>query len=544
MQGNGMAESKAPVRPIDRHSDAESEAEELVLGQEELDALLAVGIPLPDGRLIALDALMAAVAAGDATVPATDGEEISIVVALEMLEKAFVKTGGEPDADPTAEDGQASFREATNLVMLGALLENGRISASEEASQPQGISRRGKEKTVDKDDGLREILVDGPVANDDIIQPTGNRPIEGEFIEDSRVDGDKSSFETTQGTGYLSANDEAGANGYGAIVSVEYDGQIFKARDGQIVVDEPGVWRLTISLAGEPGEPETGYGLYSFEQYGAYDHSESPDGQTQIFEMIYTIADAIGATDSATIKFKIADSNPDAVSDSIVTLQDYVSYGNVTKNDDVGGDLPGGILEIGNRSDAMSAAEADAEGRVTLEGAYGSLVFDFDDGYYEYHSRADVIPGGVDQVVEEFYYTLADSDGDRDTAALQIAILPGDTLPLTPKILNPGAEGEGDKPRTYTWSDIAGIDVNRDGAVDSITTIKALDPKSDRLDIDGLLAELGHDVLDTADDVFRLFGAEDSIQLQVNLGVGWQTFVVIRNDPTLTTEEVEAAIVA
>jgi hypothetical protein len=543
MQGNGMAEAKAPVRPVDRQSDAESDAEELVLGQEEFDALLEVGIPLPNGRLIAVDALMAAVAAGDATVAGTDGEEISIVVALEILEKTFVKTGGESDVDPSEDEGQASFREATNLVMLGSLLENGRISSSEEASRPQGISRRGKEKTVDKDDGLRDILVDGPVANDDVIQPTGNRPIEVEFIERIRVEGDKASFATTQVTGYLSANDEAGANGYGAIVSVEYGGQVFMANGNQIVVDEPGVWRLTISLAGEPGKPETGYGLYSFEQYGSFDHSKSLDGQMQIFSMVYTIADQNGGKDSATIMFKIADSNPDAVNDSIVTLQDYVSHGNVTKNDDVGGDLPGGILEVGFRGDSVSASEADAEGRVTLEGAYGSLVFDFDDGYYEYHSRADVIPDGVDQVVDEFYYTIADSDGDRDTANLQIAILSGDTLPSTPS-LSPGYEGEGTKLRTYTWSDIAEIDVNRDGTVDTISTIKGLDPKSDRLDIDGLLAQLGHDVLDTADDVFRLFDAEESIQMQVDLGAGWQTFAVILNNPPLTTEDVEAAIVA
>ena len=539
-----MAEAKAPVRPVDRQSDAESETDELVLGQEELDALLEVGIPLPDGRLVAVDALMAAVAAGDATVPATDGDEISIVVALEMLEKAFVKTAGETDVDPSEDEGQASFREAANLVMLGSLLENGRISASEEASRPQGFTRRGKEKTVDKDDGLREILVDGPVANDDVIQPTGNRPIEGEFIERARVEGDKSSFEATQGTGYLSTNDEAGANGYGAIVSVEYDGHLYEAKDGQIVVDEPGVWRLTISLAGEPGKPETGYGLYSFEQYGAFDHSKSLDGQAQIFSMIYTIADENGGKDSATIRFKIADSNPDAANDSILTLQDYVSHGNVTKNDDVGGDLPGGILEVGFRGDAVSAGEADAEGRVTLEGAYGSLVFDFDDGYYEYHSKANVIPDGVDELFDEFYYTLADSDGDRDTAILQIAILPGDMLPSTPTLSNPGADGEGTKPRTYTWSDIAKIDVNRDGNVDNISTIKGLDPKGDRLDIDGLLAQLGHDVLDTADDVFRLFDAEDSVQMQVDLGAGWQTFAVIHSNPPLTTEDVEAAIVA
>lgn len=541
-----MAEAKAPVRPVERQSDAESETDELVLGQEELDALLEVGIPLPDGRLVAVEALMAAIAAGDATVPATDGEEISIVVALEMLEKAFVKTGGEADADPSQDEGegQASFREAMSYVMLGSLLENGRISTSEEASRPQGFTRRGKEKTVDKDEELRDILVDGPVANDDVIQPTGNRPIEGQFIERARIAGDKTSFEATQSTGFLSANDEASPNGYGAIVSVEYDGQVYRAQGGQIVIDEPGVWRLTISLAGEPGKPETGYGLYYFEQYGAYDHSKSLDGQTQQFSMIYTIVDPSGGSDSATIKFKIADSNPDAVNDSIVTLQDYVAHGNVTKNDDVGGDLPGGILEVGYRGASVSVDDADADGRVTLEGAYGSLVFDLDDGYYEYHSKANVIPDGVDELFDEFYYTLADSDGDRDTALLQIAIHPGDTLPSTPTISNPGAEGEGTKPRTYIWSDIAKIDLDGDGTVDTISTIKGLDPKADRLDIDGLLAQLGHDVLDTADDVFRLFDAEDSVQMQVDLGAGWQTFAVIRNDPNLTTEQVEAAIVA
>ena len=539
-----MAEAKSPVRPVDRQSDAESEAEELVLGQEELDALLEVGIPLPDGRLIAVDALMAAIAAGNATVPATDGEEVPIVVALDLLEKAFLKTGGETDVEPTGDENQASFREEMGLVMLGSLFENGRISSSEEASRPMGVTRRNKEKTVDKDQELRDILVDGPVANDDIIQPTGNRPIESEFIERTRVEGDKSSFETAKGTGFLLTNDEAGPNGYGEIVSVEYNGTIYKASGGQIVVDEPGVWRLTITLAGEPGKPETGYGLYYFEQYGAYDHSQSLDGNSQVFSMIYTVVDQNDQKDSATIRFKIADSNPDAVDDSIVTLQDYVSHGSVTKNDDVGGDLPGGILEVGTRGTSMSAEDADAHGRVTLEGAYGTLIFDLDDGSYEYHSKADVVPDNMDRVIDEFYYTLADSDGDRDTAFLQITIFPGDTLPSTPTISNPGGAGEPTKPRTYTWSTVTEIDENRDGTVDNVTTIKALDPTDDRLNIDGLLAELGHDVLDDADDVFRLFEAGDTVRMQVDLGGGWQTFAVILNNPPLTAEDVEAAIVA
>ena len=540
-----MAEAKAPVRPVNRQSDAESETDELVLGQEELDALLEVGIPLPDGRLISIDALMAAVAAGDATVPATDGEEISIVVALDMLEKAFLKTGGETDADPTAEEeNQASFREEMGLVMLGSLLENGRISSSEEASRTQGIARRGKEKTVDKDEDLRDILVDGPVANDDIIRPTGNRPVDGEFIERTRIEGDKASFETTQGTGFLLTNDEPGSSGYGEIVSVEYNGTVYKASGGQIVVDEPGVWRLTITLAGEPGKPETGYGLYYFDQYGAYDHSQSLDGNTQIFSMTYTIADGTGHKDSATIKFKIADSNPDAVDDPILTLQDYVSHGSVTKNDDVGGDLPGGILEVGHRGETVSAEDADAYGRVTLEGAYGTLVFDLDDGSYEYHSKANVIPDGVDELVDEFYYRLADSDGDSDLANLRITILPGDTLPSAPSISNPGAEGEGSKPQTFIWSAITDIDENEDGTVDNVRTINGFKPADDRLNVDGLLAQLGHDVLDGADDVFRLIDSDNTVQLQVDLGIGWQTFAVVSNKPAISADEVEAAIVA
>jgi hypothetical protein len=538
---NGMAEAKAPVRPFDRQSDAESETDELVLGQEELDSLLAVGIPLPDGRLIPIDALMAAIAAGDATVPATDGEEISILVALDLLEKSFMKAGGETDGDPTEEENQASFREEMGLVMLGSLFENGRISSSEEASRPLGVTRRGKEKTVDKDQELRDILVDGPGANDDIIQPTGNGSQEGEFIERIRVEGDKASFEATKGTGFLLANDEAGTNGYGEIVSVEYNGTIYKASGGQIVVDEPGAWRLTITLAGEPGKPETGYGLYYFEQYGAYNHSQSLDGNVQVFSMIYTVADQNGQEDSATIKFKIADSNPDAVDDVILALQDYVSYGNVTKNDDVGGDLPGGILEIGNRHTSMSVEDADAHGRVTLEGAYGSLIFDLDDGSYEYHSKANVIPDGTYVVFDEFYYRLADSDGDSDLAKLQITIVPGDTLPT---ISNPGGEGEGTKPRTFFWTAVTEIDANKDGTVDDVRTIAGFKPADDRLNIDGLLAELGHDVLDHADDVFRLIDSNNTVLLQVDLGIGWQTFAVIINKPAITSDEVEAAIVA
>ena len=59
-----------------------------------------------------------------------------------------------------------------------------------------------------------------------------------------------------------------------------------------------------------------------------------------------------------------------------------------------------------------------------------------------------------------------------------------------------------------------------------------------------MLAQLGHDVLDGADDVFRLIDSDNTVQLQVDLGIGWQTFAVVSNKPAISADEVEAAIVA
>lgn len=542
-----MAEATAPFRPVDRQSETDSETDEPVLGQEELDALLLASIPLPDGRLIAVEALVAAIAAGDATVPVAEGEAVPVVLLLDMLQKAFAKAGVEGNVDPSEEDGQGSFREGMNLIMLGSLLENGRIVAAEEVSRPQEIGQRSKEKTVDKGDQLRDILVDGPVAGDDIIRPPGIRPIDGEFIERARVDDGKGVFETTQSTGFLQTNDLPGSNGFGSIMSIEYNKAVYTPDGGQIVIDEPGIWRLTISLAGVPGEPETGYGMYYFEQYGPYHHSKVPDGEIARFSLIYKVDDAAGKQDTATISFAIVDSNPQAMDDTAVTVQGHIVDGFVSENDDMGGDFPGGVVSIGFGDKIVLEKHAAADGTVTLEGAHGTLVFDFDDGYFEYYARAAALGGNEEAVADEFFYTIADSDGDEDSAILRVSIVPGDSLPDEPDISNPGGEDD-DTPRTtgliFTWSEVSDIDDNLDGQVDGVQSIKGFDPSIDRLDIDGLLSDLGYEGIETAGDVFRMIGAVGSIELQIDLGAGWQTFANVSNSLPLTFEQVEAAIVA
>ncbi len=544
-----MAEARAPGRPVERISDMEADADALVLGQEDLDALFLAGIPLPDGRLVTVDALTEALAAGHATVPAVEGDQVPLVVVLDILEKAFAKIGvdGDVETETPAEDGQASFREGMNLIMLGSLFESGRIASSQDPPRPQGIARRGKEKTVDKEEVLRDILVDGPDAGDDIIRPTGTRPIGGQFLERVRVDGDKNSFESAQATGSLLLNDLPGAQGFGKIVSVEYDKVVYRPDgNGQIVIEESGVWRLTITLAGIPGEPGSGYGLYYFEQFGALDHSKYPGGDVADFLLTYTVEDDAGKQDTASIGFSIADSNPVATDDSAATIQSSEISGVVTENDNVGADGPGRILSIGHGDTIVSAAEADEHGMVTLVGTYGTLVFDFDDGYYDYRARADAIGDDEEPVSDDFYYTIADSDGDEDTAGLRITILPGDSLPDLPDVTVPGA-GDGDGgPKVYIWADVSIIDNDRNGEVDSIKVIKHFDPDVDKLNIDGLLSSLGYEDVDFATDVFRLVEAlPGNVQLQVDLGRGWQAFASVNGSLVpLTIEDIEGAIVA
>ena len=544
-----MAEANAPVRPVDRNPTAEADTDSLVLGQEDLDALFLAGIPLPDGRLVTVDALAAALAAGQATVPAAEGGEIPLIVVLDILEKAFAKVGvdGEADVETQADDGQASFREGMNLIMLGSMFESGRLASSQDPARPQILTRQIKEKTVDKEEGLRDILVDGPDAGDDIIRPTGIGPIDEQFFERTRVAGDKNIFETVQTTGNLLSNDLPSKEGFGRITSVEYGKVVYYPDSNQqIVVEEPGVWRLTIILTGVPGKPETGYGTYHFEQMGALDHSKVPGGDVADFSLTYNVMDDAGKEDAAKIWFSITDSNPDAVDDDAATIQDNAVSGSVTENDNFGGDLPGGVQSVGFGNLVWSTVDADEDGMVTLEGAYGVLVFDFDDGYYSYFSREDAIGEDGETVVDDFFYTIADADGDEDTAHLQISIVPGDTLPDQPDIFNPGGGGDDtdETPLVYTWADVSAIDADNNGQVDSVKVIKGFDPDVDRLNIDGLLSSLGYNDVVEASGVFRLAGAPGSVEMQIDLGAGWQTFANVSNSPPLTIDQVEAAIIA
>jgi hypothetical protein len=248
----------------------------------------------------------------------------------------------------------------------------------------------------------------------------------------------------------------------------------------------------------------------------------------------------------ASISFVIVDSDPEAEDDEVLTLQNRIAYGDALENDALGADADGGIVEIGHGDQTMTADDADSDGRVTLEGAYGVVVFDFDDGTYEYYSDSDALEDGVEEVIDEFYYKIADSDGDEDTAHLNFHIVTGDALPDEAEI---GNLGIGDsEPRTdgitYTWSDLSDIDTDLDLKVDGVEVIKGFMPDIDRLDIDGLLTSLGFENIGAAGDVFRLVGSGGSIDLQVDYGGGWQTFANVSNSPPLTLDQVESAIIA
>src|SRR5690606_28281123 len=165
---------------------------------------------------------------------------------------------------------------------LSSILENGRVGLStEELSGSLRSSRRSKEKPVseESEDDLQEILVDGPPdANDDVIRPPTHGPVSEDFIERLRNDKNHPIFQEEQASGNFLDNDVAGPNGPNRIVSVTYKGVEYTPEGSQIVIEEPGVWRLTINVVGTPGAPGSLYGLYYFEQLGAYDHSGMPGG--------------------------------------------------------------------------------------------------------------------------------------------------------------------------------------------------------------------------------------------------------------------------
>jgi len=230
--------------------------------------------------------------------------------------------------------------------------------------------------------------------------------------------------------------------------------------------------------------------------------------------------------------------------------------------DDFGFDLPGSLVSITVDGVVFTLASPGVVGGVlnvtTVIG--GDLTFNFNTGDFSYVSPDDL----VSDQVETFQYVIEDSDGDTAMADLIINVPDIDEVIGTSgddDLTGTAADevvigGRGDDTLhggdgndflfggdgsdemfgdggtdVFGWSR-GDIDVEPDGAVDHVDTVKdysGVGGDEDVLDISDLLSDLG--ITDAADvpTVFQSVEVGPNVELQVDVGSGFETFAIIEN---------------
>ena len=177
------------------------------------------------------------------------------------------------------------------------------------------------------------------------------------------------------------------------VQSVTPDGFRFDSADG--------VWSFEI---------DTLTGAYLFTLAKAYDHGADADEVLALQTFDYTIEDASGDRDTATITIGILDDTPVALADlDSLGPSESMTSGDLLANDDQGAD---GALVTRVGDTDIGALGTDVTGQ------FGTLTIGSDGGYvYE------LGPNRPSETTDEtFAYSLTDGDGDSATATLTITI--------------------------------------------------------------------------------------------------------------------------
>ncbi len=161
-------------------------------------------------------------------------------------------------------------------------------------------------------------------------------------------------------------------------------------------------------------------GTYKFTLLETLDHDDSTDPNDIInLNFGVEIADADGDTADGNILIRVYDDAPVAIDDAQVTVKGTASVtGDVTSNDSHSNDGPNLVVSVNGVAVAPT-------GNTTIVGTFGTLVIN-SAGAYTY------TPKNSSQVgIEQFTYTLQDSDGDRDTANFSFNVLADFTPVIT-----------------------------------------------------------------------------------------------------------------
>ncbi len=170
-------------------------------------------------------------------------------------------------------------------------------------------------------------------------------------------------------------------------------------------------------------------GDYTFKLLEQLDHKDATNAD-DIINLNFGIkaVDTDGDSDATTITIHVKDDAPDAKDDTRSVGESQTITGNVTDNDVPGQDTSATVTKVlfnGVNYDVPTT------GTVTIAGVYGTLKI-AQTGDYNYTAKSNN-PDGTDK----FTYTLKDSDGDVDTAKLEICVNPKDD---TPAIVTPATE--------------------------------------------------------------------------------------------------------
>ncbi len=218
-------------------------------------------------------------------------------------------------------------------------------------------------------------------------------------------------------TGYFEVKiDDSGTtqpltkDGEPVTVTQDGNGYVGKLADGTVV--------LTLDINPQTGE-------YTYKQFTSVDHPDTNDHDDVMWlKFQVEIVDYDGDTDTTFIGIDLKDDGPVAHDDTdTVTETGGSTGGNVITNDDPGEDEPGSITNIMFGTNSKDIPEG---GSVTISGTYGNLTI-HSNGSYTYALTAAQVP---DTGMEVFKYTLADADGDTDTAELKLNIIGDDDTPI------------------------------------------------------------------------------------------------------------------
>jgi len=197
-------------------------------------------------------------------------------------------------------------------------------------------------------------------------------------------------------------------------------------------------------------------GAYDFVLEGVLDHPDTTNPDDSIllnFGVTATASD--GDSDTGTIRVSVKDDGPDARDDNNSVAQNTTTAsGNVVANDDGGEDVVATVTHV--TFNGINVVVDPVNG-ATINGQYGALTINADGSY-------DYVSNGTNTVAVQdvFTYTLADNDGDVDTADLTIRIADVDDQPI---LANPAEliVDETDLNPTDTDSDAITANFGNDG---------------------------------------------------------------------------------